>query len=96
MKSSGSKKLGEFKQHLEFIPHKQALRNYWNYHNKKSNRIKILTDKEKRNMRLEDERIIRQNTEVVKILLDVAKVLSRQGLAFRRNNDKDGNSVQIV
>ncbi|XP_050298067.1 uncharacterized protein LOC126740374 [Anthonomus grandis grandis] len=95
MKSSGSKKLGKLQQHFSSVSHKQALRDYGNFTNK-ANNIDILINKEQRVRKIEEERILCQNTEVVSILFDVAKTLGRQGLAFRGNDENDGNFVQIV
>jgi hypothetical protein len=43
------------------------------------------------------EKLRLQNTEVITILLDVARTLARQGLAFRGDgNDTEGNFHQIT
>ena len=48
---------------------------------------------------LAEEKLRLQNTEVITILLDVARTLVRQGLAFRDDDDdgdKEGNFHQIT
>jgi len=63
----------------------------------KNNHIDIMLDKNKRQTIIKEERDHAFHTEVICILLDVAKTLGRQNLAFRgHTNDKNGNFKQII
>ena len=95
MKSSGSKKLGKLPSHFSSNEHKKALLDY-NHYLHKNRHIDVLLNKELRNELIEAERKKAYNNTVIEILVDVARTLCRQGLAFRGDNDENGNFHQIV
>ena len=58
--------------------------------------INLLLDKNRRNI-LVEEAETQRNREAIKILLDIARTLARQGIAFRGSLlEKDRNFRQIV
>jgi hypothetical protein len=66
---------------------------------KKSANIDLLLDKGRRSNLIEEEAEIQRNRESIEILLDVARTLARQGIAFRGSSsekDETGNFRQIV
>lgn len=95
MKSSGGNKSGKLQQHFNSVSHKSALSDYCHFL-VKSNHIDILIDRNKRNLMIEQNRILHHNTNIVKILFDVARTLGGQGLAFRGHVENEGNFYKIV
>lgn len=96
MRSTGEKKLGKLQKHFSSEHHKKAVCDYISFMKKKSY-IDVLLSKEAYKISQERERIQQFNTEIVEILLDIARTLARQGLAFRgTGDDKDGNFFQLV
>lgn len=96
MKSCGRTKKGKLAEHFNSDAHKAALSDYCNFISE-GGRIDILLNK---NLRQD---LLRQNQEkefhrrVLLILLDIARTLSRQGLAFRgAGEDDNGNFKQVV
>ena len=66
---------------------------------KKSANIDLLLDKGRRCNLIEEEAETQHNCELIKILLDVARTLARQGIAFRGSSlekDENGNFRHIV
>ena len=96
MKSRGRQKEGKLTLHFSSYSHKAALQDYVIFSNP-TGHIDIMLSREKRMASLDAEITRIKNSEAIEILLDVARTLSRQGLAFRgADNDSDGNFVQIV
>ena len=62
-----------------------------------SSHVDVQLNKEKRAYLLAKEKLRQQNAEVITILLDVARTLAPQGIAFRGDgDDKNGNFQQIT
>ena len=59
-----------------------------------SSHVDVQLNKEKRSCLLTEEKLRQQNTEVITILLDVARTLARQGIAFREDGDDKNGNVQ--
>ena len=54
-------------------------------------------NKQLRAAKIQEEENKKRNQEIIKILLDIAKTLGRQQLAFRgTNDDADGSFLQIT
>ena len=98
MKSRGKSKPGKLAEHFSSSSHRAALAALIAFQNKSAN-IDLLLDKGRRNILIEEEAETQRNREAIKILLDVARTLARQGIAFRgSSSEKDGtgNFRQIV
>ena len=94
MKSRGKEKIGKLSEHFSSKSHKASLHDYCSFVNKS---MHVDLSKEKLVAQMQQERDLEHNRSVVKILLDVARTLGRQGLAFcGSGSDKDGNFRQIV
>ncbi len=95
MKSAGSHKLGKLPSHFSSDAHKKALIDYGHYLHG-SRHIEVLLDKKVRSEMIEAERKKAFNNAVIEMLLDIARTLCRQGLAFRGDKDENGNFRQLV
>jgi len=96
MKSCGAKKLGKLEQHFSSTSHKAASYDYYLFMTN-SNLIDIILNRENRKkaIKLEQEKDFNKN--IVIMLFDIARTLSRQGLAFRGDGDESGrNFMQLV
>jgi len=94
--NNGTNNVGKLKKHFGSETHKAALYEFCHFINK-NNHIDIMLDKNKRQKIIQEERDRAFHTEVISILLDVAKTLGRQNLAFRGHaNDENGNFKQII
>ncbi|XP_065644247.1 uncharacterized protein LOC136075341 [Hydra vulgaris] len=96
MKSCGVKKLGKLQQHFSCFSHKAALHDYYQFMTTE-NHINIILNisNRKEAIKLEQEKDF--NKQIVVILFDIARTLSRQGLAFRGDGDESGgNFMQFV
>mgnify|MGYP002803656161 CR=1 FL=1 len=63
----------------------------------KSSHFDVLLSKQKRSTLVEENADMLQNRKIVEILLDVAKTLGQQGIAFRGEaSSENGNFYQIV
>ncbi|KAL4118970.1 hypothetical protein QTP88_011848 [Uroleucon formosanum] len=96
MKSCGVKKLGKLQQHFNCISHKAALDDYYQFMTTE-NHIDIILNKSNRKeaIKLEQEKDF--NKQIIIILFDIARTLSRQGLGFRGDGDENGgNFMQLV
>ena len=96
MKSRGKDKLGKLPEHFSSKAHRAALHDMANFCHE-SQHVDTLLDKRKRAARIQEEEDAQFNKTAVSVLLDVAKTLGRQGLAFRGDGDEEnGNFRQIV
>jgi hypothetical protein len=77
-------------QHFSSTAHKASLDRYFNFKNKKLN-IDLILDSNRMRENQEQDMILQLNKQVVVALLDSARYLVRQGLAFRRNPENEGN-----
>ena len=76
--------------------HKKAVFAYANFL-QKSSHVDVLLSKKKCMELIQQKADMLQNRKIVGILLDVAKTLGRQGIAFRGEaSDQNGNFYQIV
>jgi hypothetical protein len=96
MKSVGKEKKGKLAQHFSSQAHKAALSDLAQFaHNMKH--VDVMLNKQLRAAKIQEEENNQRNQEIIKILLDIAKTLGRQQLAFRgTNDDADGNFLQIT
>ena len=103
MTSRGTKKKGKLAEHFGSNSHKAALADFYSFSQESSN-VDLLLDKEKRSKAVQAEKDKMTNKDAVFILLDVARTLVRQGIAFRgrttdstrKQNEEDGKFHQIV
>ena len=96
MKSRGVNKKGKLALHFSSESHKAAVNVHVSFCNLACH-IDALLDKDVRKVKIQEQRQKLENKEVVKILLDIVKTLSRQDNAFRGNeSDKNGNYRRIV
>ena len=56
----------------------------------------IQLDKAKRAAQIQEPEDLENNRKVIHILLDIARTLARQALAFRGDMEEDGNFYQLV
>ena len=82
MKSVGKQKAGKLEQHFSSRAHNAALTDLLQF--SKSGDLRTLLDKEARLKEVQIQSDIYKNREVVNILLDTVRTLSKLGLAFRR------------
>lgn len=98
MKSRGKNKPGKLAEHFSSSSHRAAFAALVAFQKKSAN-IDLLLDKGRRNNLIEEEAETQRNRESIKFLLDVARTLARQGIAFRgSSSEKDGtgNFRQVV
>lgn len=99
MSSLGAKEKGKLAKHFSSKAHKAALADFYAFGQDRAN-IDMLLDKEKRVKAIQEKEDQLTNQGAVYILLDVARTLARQGLAFRSSSQEhgevDGNFYQIV
>jgi len=96
MKSRGKKKLGKLQQHFSSLSHKAALHDYCNFMSN-SNHIDLIMNKFARVEAIKLNQEKKFNKQVITILIDLNRTLSRQGLAFRGDGNEDnGNFNQFV
>ena len=89
--SLGRNKEGKLVSHFTSESHKTAMMDFIRF-TSASSHVDVQLNKKKRAFLLAEEKLRQQNTEVITILLDVARTLARQGIAFRGDgDDKDGN-----
>lgn len=96
MKSCGIKKLGKLQQHFNCNSHKAALDDYYQFMTTE-NHIDIILNKSNRKeaIKLEQEKDF--NKQIIIILFDIARTLSRQGLGCRGDGDESGgNFMQLL
>ncbi|CAB3986958.1 Hypothetical predicted protein [Paramuricea clavata] len=93
MKSVGKEKKGKLAQHFSSQVDKAALSNLAQFaHNMKH--VDVMLNKQLRAAKIQEDENNQQNQEII---LDIAKTLGRQQLAFRgTNDDADGNFLQIT
>nr|XP_047122341.1 zinc finger MYM-type protein 1-like [Hydra vulgaris] len=97
MKSRGKKgKRGKLSEHFSSKSHKASLLDYCNYCNS-AQHINLLLDKKQRQIVISEKEEMESNKCVIKILIDLARTLGRQGIAFRGDDwDENGNFRQLV
>lgn len=97
MKDSRCKNKPEkLETHFSCDAHIAALRDYANFVRDGRHIDTLLTKQQQRSI-IDSESEKEKNREVIEMLFDVAKTLTRNGMALRGNNaDDDGNFRQIV
>ena len=95
MKSRGKDDKGKLAQHFCSASHKAALLELAHFANNMAH-IDVMLDQQLRAAKIQEEENSIRNQQVIKILLDLAKTLARQQLAFRCHEESDGNFIQIV
>ncbi|CAB4036231.1 zinc finger MYM-type 1-like [Paramuricea clavata] len=92
--SRGKNKPGKLQTHFSCDAHTAAIRDYAIFV-REGNHIDELLSKQQRRSIIDDES--EKNREVIEMLIDVTKTLTRNGIALRGNDsDEDGNFRQIV
>ncbi|XP_065645356.1 uncharacterized protein LOC136075847 [Hydra vulgaris] len=91
MKSCGVKKLSKLQQHISCFSHKAALHDYYHFMTTE-NHIDIILNISNRKEAIKLEQKKDFNKQIVVILFDIARTLSRQGLAFRGDGDESPRS----
>ena len=96
MKSVGKDKKGKLVQHFSSQAHKAALNDLAQFaHSMKH--VDVMLNKQLMAAKVQEEENNLRNQEIINILLDIARTLGRQQLAFRGTNvDVDGNFLQIA
>ena len=95
MRSVGKDKKGKLQQNFPSDSHKAASSDLAHFACNMKH-VDVLLDKKLREIRIQEEVNNLQNQEAIKILLDIAKTLARQQLAFRGHEESDGNFIQIT
>ena len=96
MRSVGKDKKGKLQQHFSFDSLKAALNDLAHFACDMKN-VDVLLDKKLREVRIHEEENNQRNQEAIKILLDIARTLAKQQLAFRRHDEKrGGNFIEIA
>lgn len=100
MKSRGKDKQGKLAQHFSSASHKEAMLDYCAF-TIKSNNIDVVFNKQLRQSAIREKQEQAFNKDAVSILIDLARTLARQGLAFRSHNEgtnelQNGNFYQMV
>ncbi|XP_050065998.1 uncharacterized protein LOC126555076 [Aphis gossypii] len=100
MKSRGKDKQGKLAQHFSSASHKEAMLDYCAF-TTKFNNIDVFFNKQLRQSAIREKQEQAFNKDAVSILIDLARTLARQGLAFRSHNEganelQDGNFYQMV
>lgn len=100
MKSRGKDKQGKLAQHFSSASHKETMLDYCAF-TTKSNNIDVFFNKHLRKSAIREKQEQAFNKDAVSILIDLARTLARQGLAFRSHNEgenelQDGNFYQMV
>lgn len=100
MKSRGKDKQGKLAQHFSSASHKEAMSDYCAF-TLKSNNIDVVFNKQLRQSAIREKQEQAFNKDAVSILIDLARTLARQGLAFRGHNEgtnesQNGNFYQMV
>ena len=94
--SKGIGKPGKLEKHCSSKPHTAALTSFFSYSVTDGN-VELMLSKKLKLREIQKQKDIIQNREVIKILLDVARTLARQGLAFGGGKkDENGNFMQLV
>ncbi|CAF4254196.1 unnamed protein product [Rotaria magnacalcarata] len=88
MKSRGADRKGKLESHFSSIAHRSSIQHYSNFKTKKVN-IDLMLDSNRRKANQEQQSILQLNKKVIVTLLDVARYLIKQGLAFRREPEAE-------
>ena len=100
MGQTAKEKTGKLAKHFSSKAHKSALADFYAFSHDSPN-VDMLLNKEKRVNAIQEKEDHLVNEGAACILLDVARTLARQGLAFRgssthEHGESDGNFYQIV
>ena len=95
MKIRGKDGKGKLAQHFCSASHKAAWLELAHFANNMAH-IDVMLDQQLRAAKIQEEENSICNQQVIKILLDLAKTLARQQLAFKCHEESDGNFIQIV
>ncbi len=93
--SRGAGKKGKIHIHNSSETHKVSVERYMIFKNRKYN-VDYMLDK---TLQQEEQKKIEEkksNEDLMKILIDCARFLARQDLAFRGHTDEDGNFYQLL
>ncbi|KAJ8020771.1 hypothetical protein HOLleu_40451 [Holothuria leucospilota] len=94
MMSVGKKKDGKLQQHFSSTAHSAALEDYMQC--AMGADIGTLMNHEARKLQVQKEFDLTRNKEVITVLLDIVRTMSRLGLAFRGETDNDSNFHQLT
>lgn len=94
--SRGKNKVGKLEAHFSCTSHMAALRDFTVFV-REDGQVDFLLTKQQKRYIVDNETEKERNREVIAMLFDVAKTLTRNGIAFRGNNsEENGNFRQIV
>ena len=97
--SRGKNKIGKLETHFSSEAHAAALRDYFHFVCEDQHVDKLLTKAQREGL-IDTESQLCKNREVVEMLFDVVKVITRNGLALRgcefSDDHSDGNFCEIV
>ncbi|CAF3018104.1 unnamed protein product [Rotaria sp. Silwood2] len=82
---------GKLDTHFSSVTHRSSVERYLNYKTKNVN-IDLMLDSSRRKANQEQESILQLNKQVIVTLLDSARYLVKQGLAFRREPESQGRN----
>ena len=97
MKSTGKDKKGKLAGHFTLADHGEAVKAFARFSDPLCH-VDAMLDISRRNLEIQEEGNRLENFQVVKILLDVCRTLTRQDIAFRGGGtlELNGNFTQIV
>ncbi len=93
--SQGAGKKGKLDVHIKSETHKSSLQRYMIFKERKNN-VDYMLDKSLQKQGQQRIEQNKSNEDVIKMLIDCARYLSRQCLAFRGHSDEEGNFHQLV
>ncbi len=93
--SRGKNEDGKLEIHFKSDSHSSALKRYLNFKNRKNN-IDYLLDINIQQQQQLKTQVAKSNQNVVKILINCARYLSRQDLALRGHTEEDGSYFQLI
>ncbi|CAF4079817.1 unnamed protein product [Rotaria sp. Silwood1] len=95
MKGRGRNKKGKLDAHFTSISHKASYERYLIFKNKSCN-VDSLLDENRRKAQQQETAILERNKNIIITLIDSARFLCRQGLAFRREPAKEGKVIKTI
>jgi uncharacterized protein YukE len=95
IKGRGKSKQGKLVQHFTSAAHKASVHRF-DIFSKRSHHVDVALSNARKQLLAQEERERLHNREVIKVILDCCRYLSRQALAFHGGDDLNGNFRQLV